>query len=526
MSKVQVIEPTNPILPYKSEKLRVCAYARVSSDSEDQMNSFIAQVTHYTDYIASKTDWQFVDVYADEGITGTRTDKRDEFNRMLKDCRKGKIDLILVKTVSRFARNVQDCIATVRELKSLGVNVDFEENGLRTADMHDELMISAFGSIAQEESLSISSNMRWSYQRRMNSGKFITNKAPYGYELLDNMLIPNMEELKIVKRIFDSYLDGKSMQLIAEELMKDAVIGKNGSTKWNMRGISYILTNEKYIGNARLQKWYSSETLPFRMRRNKGEKDQYYITASHEPIISEENFKKTQELITFKEVKISPCLSKSERTSLPPISCGICGKSFRHKEVRTKNYKVCRGHYENKAICGIKQIREEAFMETFRRMYNKLRVNIDYVLSPALREMINLKEKLAMHDGKVANINKEIAETMRQSQILNSLRAKGYMDSAIFIQKNNELLAIIDHLKKERSQLLEKGDFDKVISDLKLLIEIITDGPTYLENYDSCLAESIVEKITVLSQNNLEFRLLGGLEFIEKLPLEVEYERQ
>lgn len=239
MPQVQVIEPT--IGPQK-QKIRVCAYARVSSNSDDQLNSFSAQVEYFTQLIQAHSDWEFIDIYADEGITGTRADKRDDFQRMMRDCRAGRIDRILVKSISRFARNTIDCIQTVRELKQLGIAVEFEKEEIDTGNMGSEMLLSILGSAAQEESLSISKNLKWSYRRRMKSGDFITCNAPLGYYLKNGTLLPDPQEVPIVEYIFSSYLAGKSMEEIADELNEaELKSDKKNSEQWHATIIRYIL---------------------------------------------------------------------------------------------------------------------------------------------------------------------------------------------------------------------------------------------------------------------------------------------
>ena len=199
----------------EAQKLRVAAYCRVSSDSSDQMNSFAAQLNYYTTLISGKNNWTMTDIYADAGISGTSAQKRPDFQRLLSDCRKGLVDKILVKSISRFARNATDCLETIRELKSIGVGVCFEEQSIDTSEMSGELLTAMFSALAQKESESISGNMRWSYQHRMKSGNFITCKAPFGYRLKDRGLEIYEPEAKIIRMIFDQYLAGKNRDEIA-----------------------------------------------------------------------------------------------------------------------------------------------------------------------------------------------------------------------------------------------------------------------------------------------------------------------
>lgn len=521
MPQVQLIEPVNSILQYAPDKRRVCAYARVSSDSDDQLNSFMVQVEHYNRRIAENEDWELVDIYADEGITGTRSDKRDEFQRMLTDCRKGKIDLILVKSVSRFARNIHDCLATVRELKALGIHVEFEEDGLKTADMHDEMMIGAFSSIAQEESTSISNNMRWSYERRMKSGKFLCCSAPYGYDLVENTLIPNSEEAAAVRRIFGSYLSGRSMEQIADGLNADGLPCKNGETKWLYTAVSYILKNERYIGDALLQKSYTTDTMPFKTVRNKGERDRYYVTGSHEPIISRWEFEQAKQLM---ESRNRQCPNKGrgkQYTFSLKITCGKCGSSFCRRVTNGKTYWMCHKHFRSKELCEIRQIREDAIQQAFLRLYNKIKPNSRYILSSVLDDLMALRSKITMSDTKVSAINKEIAELTKQSLVLSRLRTKGYMDAAIFMQKTNEINQQLELLKRNRRRLLESDADDKLISDCRLLIGIVEQSEPFLPQFDENLFHSIVERIVVTEQDRLQFCLLGGFTFTEQLPREV-----
>lgn len=242
MPEIRVIEP---IIFAPAEKLRVCAYARVSSDSTDQRNSFASQVNYYTKYIQAHEGWTFVDIYADQGITGTSALKRDEFLRLMRDCRQGKIDRILVKSVSRFARNAQDCIEAVRELRQLGVTVYFEKEHINTANMSNEMFLSMMSAFAQEESISISKNMRKGAVMRMKNGTFRLSQAPYGYYLDEKgILIVQQEESKIVQRIFGNFLSGMGIQEIAAELQKEHIPKLNGEPIWSYTGILYILTNE------------------------------------------------------------------------------------------------------------------------------------------------------------------------------------------------------------------------------------------------------------------------------------------
>ena len=245
----------------QARKLRVAAYARVSSDSDDQLHSYAAQNAYFTKLIISNPDWDFVDVYADKGITGTAVAKREDFKRMLEDARKGRIDRILVKSISRFARNTKDGLEAVRELKSLGVSVYFEEQNIDTARATGETLTAVFAALAQKESEAISERARRSYEMRMQRGTFSTNTAPFGYRLVNGHLEIDDDEAKIIRAIFDACLAGKSIIDIAREIACTEMATGMRTMKWQESTILYILHNEKYEGNSLTQKTCTSKEL-------------------------------------------------------------------------------------------------------------------------------------------------------------------------------------------------------------------------------------------------------------------------
>lgn len=311
-------------------KLRVAAYARVSSASDDQLNSFAAQNRYYADLISGKENWSMVDIYADEGITGTSAEKREDFQRLLADCHRGLIDRILVKSISRFARNTTECLETIRELKALGISIYFEKENIDTSTMSGEMMTAIFAAFAQAESESISGNMRWSYQKRMQSGKFITCKAPFGYRLCDGRLEIVESEAQIVRLIFDRFLAGYSTTEIASEITSLGIPTRDKIPYWQHTTVCYVLQNEKYVGDSLLQKRYSTDTLPVKKKINHGNKDQYYIVDSHPPIVDRLIFERAQALYQAKSSKIT----HSPREQYPftmTILCGNCGTYFKRK---------------------------------------------------------------------------------------------------------------------------------------------------------------------------------------------------
>lgn len=479
----------SPIQKKDNRKKRVCAYARVSSDSDDQLNSFSVQVEYYTDFISQNPAWEFADIYADEGLTGLRADKRGEFQRMLRDCRKGKIDRILTKSVSRFARNTKECLEAIRELKSLGVSVLFEKENIDTAELSSEMMLAFYSHSAQEESLSISGNMRWSYRQRMESGEFLCTKPPYGYALRNGTLEIDESEAEVIRYIFHSYLSGKSKWEIADELTAQGLVTRDGNTKWYYSTIHYILQNERYCGNALLQKRYTTDTFPFQKLRNKGEKTQYFIRNSHEPIISVEDFERAQQLNTARRSKKAP---RQEYPFSQKIKCGECGILYKRKK-REQPVWACQNHDRNKTLCPNRNLPEAELYAAFVRLYNKLKLNNDKILLPLLRQLQEVKNCHRKNNARLVEINREMAELSGKILVLNRIKSKGLLDEALYTAQSNETNHRLTELKTEKGRLLEADEDDAAVNGLRLLLDTLDCGPDYLDAFDRDLLDGMVE---------------------------------
>ena len=281
MREISEIKPTVPLL---HEKKRVAAYARVSTDSERLANSLSAQISYYREHIQKNPEWIYSGVYADEGITGTTMKKRDEFKRLIEECEKGKIDIILVKSISRFARNTVDLLNTVRHLKDLGIEVRFEKEHINSMSGDGELMLTILASFAQEESRSISENVKWGIRKRFEQGIPNGRVRVFGYKWEDDTLVAVPEEAGIVKRIFQNFLDGKSVRKIAQELNDEGITTRAGC-KWSDFNTRTILTNIVYTGNIPLQKNFVSDCVNKKRKKNNGELPRYFAENTHEPII-------------------------------------------------------------------------------------------------------------------------------------------------------------------------------------------------------------------------------------------------
>ena len=505
------------IIPAQDEivarKLRVAAYARVSSSSEDQLNSYRAQNQYYSELISGNPDWEMVDIYADSGITGTSVDKREDFKRMMTDCRKGKIDRILVKSISRFARNTKDCLAAVRELKELGVSVLFEEQGIDTARVSSEMVTAIMASLAQKGSESISGNVRWGVQKRMQDGTYVASSAPYGYRLVNLQLEIQPEEAEIVRWIFKRYLAGANIQEIARELNERQ---SEQPHKWYKTTISYILSNERYIGDCLWQKCYMTDTIPAKQIKNRGERLQYYAEGVHSGIIDKKTFFAAQELRNQKKPVNGSAADIEYNILTGRIFCGQCKTTFRRKQWRGVCRWSCRAHSENTRICATLPLEEKIIQNAFCRLYYKLKHHGGPIFSQMLSNLQKIRYSRMLWSEDVISLNKKISDILSQVQFLAQLQQAGGVDPDTFISSNNKLSEQLRRLKQEKTRLLD-SDSDDLADRTRDLMDALTDGPDFLERFDAELFDALVEKIIVDSNERLRFRLKNGLELAEQI---------
>ena len=326
----------NNITQKEKPKLRVAAYCRVSTDSDEQASSYETQISHYTEFIQKNPNWVIADIFADDGISGTNTKKRDEFNRMIDECMSGKIDMIITKSISRFARNTLDCLRYIRLLKEKNIPVFFEKENINTMDSKGEVLLTIMASLAQQESQSLSQNIKLGLQYRYQQGQVQVNHTRFlGYTKdADGHLIIDPEQAEIVRRIYREYLEGKSMDKIAKGLEADGILTGAGKRKWWTSTINKILRNEKYIGDALLQKTFTIDFLSKKRIKNNGTMPQYYVEGDHDAIISKEVFLLVQEeLVRRKQVQTVPGGKKRTYSAnhcfAQIVFCGECGELYR-----------------------------------------------------------------------------------------------------------------------------------------------------------------------------------------------------
>ena len=504
--EVRTIPEIIEILPIKEENSikRVCAYARVSSASEDQSLSYFNQVEYYTNLINSRPDWKMVDIYADNAKTGTKKVSRPDFNRMIQDCKDRKIDIILTKSVSRFARNTYDCMNIVNELKEYGVSIRFEAENLDTSKEQDIQSISTYAAMAQSESESTALNARISIRQKMQMGTFIQTNPPYGYCYDNRELKINEEQAKIVKRIFESYVSGRSTVKIADELMNENIINKLGKVHWTPSGISYILRNVRYKGDALLQKSFKAD-FPYKKHINTGELDKYYIRNANEPIVSEELFDTANRLIEKNKEKHCKKSDGEKSIFSKMIYCENCKSSFRRKG----DYWVCRTHDMLPEKCSVKGISEADLKDIFVKMFNRLKANYEYILLPFIAIAQNAKTD---EDEKtmVSEINIEIAKITEQLVTTERLKEKNIIETDFYIEESNRLNKEIMDLRARKNDILHGSIYENSIVQSKELIHIF-ETKNALAKFDEKIFKKMIKKIEI-SEDKVGFILSNEME--------------
>lgn len=416
--KPTILKPMEAAAADPQQTLRVAAYCRTSTDREEQETSFEAQKTHFTSVIEANPNWELVDIYADEE-SGTRVYKRENFLRMIKDCEDGKIDLILAKSISRFARNTLDSLRFLRKLESLGVVIIFTKEGINTSDKSGELLISVMSAIAQQESASISQNVQLGLRYHFQEGKLCGGVHNLlGYERTpDASLRIVFDEAETVRRIFRMYIDGYSMRHISQTLNNEHVPGKGGKPRnWNPSAIQYILTNEKYMGDLMLQKYYTVDFLTKKVKPNKGELPRYYVEDNHPPIVPKEVFMLVQEEIERRKENTGHRMALSGR-----CTCGYCSAGYRRMGSGRYTYWRCGSklaHQYHAEACEGEGIREAELQELIVSAFNLLPFERDELV--AMRKQIN-EETLVKADVILKGLKSQIkaieeAETVTDAE--------------------------------------------------------------------------------------------------------------
>ena len=500
-------------------KKRVAAYARVSTDSDEQLSSYEAQVNFYTNHIASNPEWEFVAVYTDEGITGTNTKKREGFNRMVADALNGKIDLILTKSVSRFARNTVDTLTTIRKLKEKGVEVYFEQQNIYTLDGKGEILITIMSSLAQEESRSISENVTWGKKKSMEDGKVsLAYKNFLGYEKGDNGLPKIVEEqAKIVRLIYRLFLEGKTYRTIAERLTEQVIPTPSGKTKWSVSTVSSILSNEKYKGDALLQKTYTVDFLSKTVRKNNGEVQQYYIENSNPAIIDRETFDLVQSEIKKRRPNRRQINNNSPFSA--KIICGECGGYYGSKvwhsnsKYRNRLWR-CNRKYKNDEHCKTPHIREDELKAAFPKAFCQILCDKEQYIRqfeevlPLLADTADLQEKLERAqnecDAILGRMRRHMDENARHIQNQDKYEQR-------FQQMSEQYKEAETVTRRTKEEMLERSARKEKIR--RFLGELRKTGDITTE-FDENLWSATVESVKVNTDKSLIFLFRDGTEIL------------
>ena len=527
--KVTVIpaDPKHNQKDIRKQRLRVAPYCRVSTSSEEQLDSYQAQIEYYTEKIAAQQEWTMVDMFADEGKTATSTKKRKDFLRMIKACEKGKVDLIITKSVSRFCRNTLDGLDYVRRLKRMGVGVFFEKENVNTLYMDNEMILTFMMSQAQAESESMSGNIRWGHRKNFKDGKVYFHYAGFlGYRRGENNL-PEIdpEEAEIVRRIFSRYLIGHSVAKIIADLEADGIKTARGHKKWNDGVIRGMLRNEKYMGDALLQKTYIADLFTRQTKKNTGELPQYYVENSHPAIIDRLTFQRVQEEMARRSsLKKVSAAAKTELAKYSGkyvltelLSCGNCGSPYRRVTwTRPEGKKIvwrCINRLENgKKFCKDAPTLEESRIHT--------------AVVSAMNEMFSLKSMKAILQDSIrttltpkggetslAAIDSRLSQLREQQYRLLQLAAAVGADSTQYDEELKKVSMEFSALVAKRSELEKnKQDTEQADERVEQLAAELESMDTGIATFDEVTVRQLISAITVLSEEKLLIRFKDGTE--------------
>ena len=499
----------------EKRKRRVAGYARVSTDSEEQFTSYEAQLDYYTSYIKSREDWEFVKVYTDEGISGTNTKKREGFKQMISDALDGKIDLIVTKSVSRFARNTVDTLITVRQLKEKGIEIYFEKENIWTLDSKGELLITIMSSLAQEESRSISENVKWGHRKRFADGKV---SVPFGHFLgydkgEDGNLVVNPNQAIIVKQIYSLFLQGMTPYGIAKKLTEDGIISPGKKQKWSASTIKHILANEKYKGDALLQKSYTVDFLTKKKKLNEGEIPQYYVENNHEAIIYPEVFDIVQ--IEMEKRQADKNRHSGVHIFSSKIKCGACENWYGSK-VWHSNSKYrrtiwqCNHKYRGNKKCQTPHLDEETIKELFVKAANKLLEEKDEIIANfesiknVLYDTIPLEAQQSELQNEIEIVTEMIQQCINENAkvALNQEEYQKRYDG--LVQRFNTTKANLETVSAAlNDKVTRRKTMEQFLLDLKKQDKLLTD-------FDPLLWRSLVEYVDSKDKDDVHFIFKNG----------------
>ena len=513
----QTINPLTHLPNDTVVKRRVAGYARVSTEQEEQQTSYAAQVDYYTKFIKKHSEWEFVKVYTDEGISATNTKHRDGFNQMIKDALNGKIDLIITKSVSRFARNTVDSLSTIRKLKEHNVECYFEKEQIWTFDGKGELLITIMSSLAQEESRSISENVTWGHRKRMQDGKVSLPYSSFlGYKKGEDGLpeiVP--KEAEIIRFIYRSFLEGMTTYSIAKALMNRGVLSPSGKEKWYASTVESILTNEKYKGSALLQKSFTTDFLTKKKKVNEGEVPQYYIDESHEAIIDPQDFEQVQ-LEMARRKKLGKQYSGNSLFAAK-IVCADCGCFFGSKVWHsTSKYRrviwQCNNKFKGQQLCSTPHLYEDEIKQRFVNTFSIYFHSKDLIIETVQMLIESLSDTSAI-DKKIEKLAQELSviESMNRELVIELAQSAKRPED--YNERRNELTKEYDE-KFRKFQKLEQKRIDQLnrAETLQNMVHQLSETKSIIDAFDDSLWRIMIEKVTVFHDNRMIFQFLDGTE--------------
>ncbi len=531
-----IIIPAKPELAQEAavkRQLRVAAYCRVSTEEEEQASSYEAQCQYYTDKIMSNKEWTMAGIFADEGISGTSTKKRTEFLRMIRQCKQKKIDLILTKSIQRFARNTLDCINYTRILRQLGIGVLFEKENINSLPPDSEFMITMYGAMAQSESESISGNVKWGKKRAMEAGKVsIAYKNLYAYEKgADGKPIPIPAQAEIVRELYTRYLAGASLRELKDWMEKGNHPTVAGGTAWSITAVKGILTNEKYCGDVLLQKTFSTDVISKKVVKNTGQLPKYLIQNHHEGVVTRELFQAVQAELARRSALRSDsrqaATGRSCYTSKYALSdrlvCGECGKLYRRK---TRNIKgniyhewrcISRLDYGKRYCHDSPTLRElplqNAILAAINAAMSEKPVLLDRIKSAMSLELLPVQGQTMS----LADIDRRLTQLDAQFQTLLA-EAIDAEDKERCNAKFAEILAEQTKLKTQKEAILQSStDAERTCARLVQAEQALEQAAPTVTEWNESTVRQLVERVTVLSANEVLVRLKGGKEIHERL---------
>lgn len=518
------VERTLQAVPIAAKKIRVAAYCRVSTKEDDQLNSYAAQVEYYTGYISGKAEWEFVGIYADEGITGTKLRRRKDFNRMIADALDGKIDLIIVKSVSRFARNTVDALSTVRDLREKNVKIFFEKENIDSLDSKCDMVLNIYASLAEDESRSISTNIRWRWQKQVEAGEVSYNfNLLYGYRQDENKKVTIYKpEAEVIQDIYFKYLIGYTYREIIRDFEERGIEPPHKKTNksglWQTSTIKSILEQEKYMGDVVLQKTYARDFLSERRVRNTGQAPQKYVENNHPAIIDRTTWNAVQAEMerraNLRTVEESGKGRYSGQYAFSgKIECGCCGAGYRRHHQHGNRAWVCKQHIKRAALCPALPVKESVLETAFVRTLNGIIQNRDEIIETvetAVNEaLVEAGEELDRND-ELYEIDGQIEALQARILELNKQRGKREIDTEIYNIESRDIMEKLDALFIERDSITEQRSAATLSQAFQEVVADFLSKAGVQAEFDKDIFTRLVDKIIIKSRDNIIFVLKDG----------------